>query len=219
MRISFEQDLKSLHEEIVKMLSMTEDAIDQAMSALKNQDVQLAKEVIAGDEKIDKQEARIEKLCLDIIVRQAPLARDLRRITSIFKLITDLERIADHAEDICEIVVRIYNQRLIKPLVDLPKMAGIARSMVAKVITAFMQGDVQLALEVCAEDEKADDLYNAIYNELIAMIKNNPAVAEQAVALISIAKYFERIADHATNIGEWVVFNETGKHKQLAARY
>ena len=212
MRISFEQDLKMLHEEIVKMLSMTEEAIDQAMVALKNQDVELAKKVIAGDDIIDDQEAKIEKLCLDIIVRQAPLARDLRKITSIFKLITDLERIADHAEDISEIVVKIYNQRLMKPLVDLPKMAGIARAMVSKVITAYMQGDMELALLACRDDQIVDDYYVKIYNELIEMMKSNPAVVEQGVALIAIAKYLERIADHATNIGEWAVFSESGKH-------
>ena len=215
MRISFEEDLKVLHEEVVKMLSMTEEAIDQAMSALKNQDVVLAKKVIAGDDLIDEQEGKIEKLCLDIIVRQAPLAKDLRRITSIFKLITDLERIADHAEDISAIVVKIYNQRLIKPLIDLPKMASIARTMVSRVITAYMQGDTQLALEACRDDEVVDEYYLKIYNELVQMMKSNPAVVEQGVALIAIAKYLERIADHATNIGEWAVFSESGKHPHL----
>jgi phosphate transport system protein len=215
MRISFDQDLKMLHEEIVKMLSMTEEAIDQAMVALKNQDVELAKKVIAGDDIIDSQEAKIEKLCLDIIVRQAPLAGDLRKITSIFKLITDLERIADHAEDISAIVVKIYNERLMKPLIDLPKMANIARAMVSKVIAAYMQGDMELALQACRDDQIVDDYYVKIYNELIEMMKSNPAVVEQGVALITIAKYLERIADHATNIGEWAVFSESGKHPHL----
>ncbi len=216
LRISFEEDLKSLHLQIVKMLSLTEEAIDMAMDALKNQDVKLAKKVIQGDDIIDKQERKIEKLCLDILVRQNPVAGDLRRITSTFKLITDLERIADHAEDISEIVVRIYNQRLIKPLIDMPVIADMARSMVARVITAYMNQDVDLAIKVCEDDNQVDDIYRRIYNELIEMMKSNPAVVEQAVALISIAKYFERIADHATNIGEWVVFNETGKHKHLS---
>ena len=212
MRISFDQDLKMLHEEIVKMLSMTEEAIDGAMVALKNQDVELARKVIAGDDIIDSQEAKIEKLCLDIIVRQAPLAGDLRKITSIFKLITDLERIADHAEDISEIVVKIYNERLMKPLVDLPKMAGIDRTMVSEVIAGYMQGDIELALEACKDDQIVDDYYVKIYNELIEMMKSNPAVVEQGVALITIAKYLERIADHATNIGEWAVFSQSGEH-------
>lgn len=216
LRVSFEEDLNNLHEQIVKMLSMTEEAIDMAMEALKSQDVDLAKQVIKGDDKIDKQERKIEKLCLDILVRQTPVASDLRRITSTFKLITDLERIADHAEDISEIVVRIYNQRFIKPLIDMPIMADMARSMVGRVITAYMHQDIELAIEVCENDKDVDDIYHRIYNELIEMMKNNSTVVEQAVALISIAKYFERIADHATNIGEWVVFNETGKHKHLS---
>ena len=214
-RISFEEELKTLHKEITKMLSMTENAFDNAMTALKTQDVELAKKVIDGDDLIDEQERAIEKLCLEIMVRQSPLAGDLRRITSIFKLITDLERIADHAEDICEIIIRIYNQRLIKPLVDLPVMADMARSMVSGAIRAFMAQDIDLAKRVCAEDDAVDEAYYRIYGELVEMMKANPAVVEQAVALISIAKYFERIADHATNVAEWVVFNVTGDHKHI----
>ncbi len=214
-RISFEQELTSLHEEIIKMLSMTEKAFDNAMEALKTQNLELAKEVIAGDDKIDDQERAIERLCLEIMVRQNPVAGDLRRITSIFKLITDLERIADHAEDICEIVVRIYNQRLIKPLVDLPIMADMARSMVSRSIKAFMQQDTEMAKAVGKDDAQVDEMYYKIYNELVEMMKANPAVVEQAVALVSIAKYFERIADHATNVAEWVIFNVTGDHKHI----
>lgn len=214
-RISFEEELKALHEEITKMLSMTEQAFDDAMTALKTQNVELARKVIAGDDKIDDQERSIEKLCLEIMVRQSPLAGDLRRITSIFKLITDLERIADHAEDICEIVVKIYNQRLIKPLVDLPIMADMARSMVSRAIRSFMQQDTELAKAVGKDDSAVDEMYYKIYNELVEMMKANPAIVEQAVALISIAKYFERIADHATNVAEWVIFNVTGHHKHI----
>ncbi len=214
-RIPFEEELALLHDEIIIMLSMTEKAFDNAMEALKTQNLELAKEVIAGDDDIDNQERAIEKLCLEIMVRQNPVAGDLRRITSIFKLITDLERIADHAEDICEIVVRIYNQRLIKPLVDLPIMADMARSMVSRAIKAFMQQDIKMAKEVGKDDAQVDEMYHKIYNELIEMMKANPAVVEQAVALVSIAKYFERIADHATNVAEWVIFNVTGKHKHI----
>ncbi len=214
-RISFEEELKALHKEITKMLSMTEKAFDNAMTALKTQNVDLAREVIKGDDLIDEQERAIEKLCLEIMVRQSPLAGDLRRITSIFKLITDLERIADHAEDICEIIIKIYNQRLIKPLIDLPIMADMARSMVSRAIRSFMQQDTELAREVCGDDDGVDQMYFKIYGELVEMMKANPAVVEQAVALISIAKYFERIADHATNVAEWVIFNVTGDHKHI----
>jgi len=215
VRKSFEEELQVLHEHITKMLSLTESAIDKAIIALKTQDIDLAKEVIEGDTVIDMQENAIEKLCLEIMVRQSPMAKDLRRITSIFKLITDLERIADHAEDICEIVVRIYNKKFIKPLIDLPIMANKARNMVTKVITAYMQSDIELAYEVCRDDDFVDDMHRTIYDELIVIMKNNPNTIEQAVALIAISKYFEKIADHATNIGEWVVFNETGQHKHI----
>jgi len=214
-RLSFEEELGLLHEQFTNMLSLTESAIDDAITALKNQDADLAQKVIEGDDEIDKLERKIEKVCLEIMVRQNPIASDLRRVTSIFKLITDLERIADHAEDISEIVIRIKDQKYVKPLVDLPIMANKARAMVTKVIRSYMQRDIDLAYEVCDDDNAVDEINIKIYNELVEMIKGNPALAEQAVALISIAKYFERIADHATNIAEWVVFNETGKHKRI----
>ena len=215
MRVLFEEELKKLHNEIVVMLSMTEEQIDKTLEALKAQDVELAQKVVDGDDAVDKQEIKIEKLCLEIIVRQAPVAKDMRRVTSIFKLITDLERIADHAEDICGIIVDVYHQRHIKPLVKIPKMAKMARSMVSRVITAYMQNDTDLAKEVAKDDEDVDNVYHNLTVELIEAMKNNPSAVEQAVALIQIAKHFERMADHATNIAEWVIFNETGKHKSL----
>ncbi len=214
-RLSFEEEMGLLHEQFTNMLSLTENAIDKAIVALKTQDAALAKEIIEGDDEIDKAERKIEKSCLEIMVRQNPIASDLRRVTSIFKLITDLERIADHAEDISEIVIRIKDQKYLKPLVDLPNMANKARGMVTKVIRSYLQRDVDMAYEVCAEDNAVDEMNHKITNDLIEMIKGNPASAEQAVALISITKYFERIADHATNIAEWVVYNETGKHKHI----
>ncbi len=214
-RLSFDEELGLLHEQFTYMLSLTENAIDQAIVALKTQDAELAQKIIDGDDEIDKVERKIEKLCLEIMVRQNPIASDLRRVTSIFKLITDLERIADHAEDISDIIIRIKDQKYLKPLVDLPIMANKARAMVTKVIRSYLQRDVDMAYEVCADDNAVDEMNHKIYNDLVEMIKANPASAEQAVALISITKYFERIADHATNIAEWVVFNETGKHKRI----
>jgi phosphate transport system protein len=214
-RLSFEEEMGLLHEQFTNMLSLTENAIDKAIVALKTQDAALAQEIIDGDDEIDKAERKIEKSCLEIMVRQNPIASDLRRVTSIFKLITDLERIADHAEDISEILIRIKDQKYLKPLVDLPNMANKARAMVTKVIRSYLQRDVDMAYEVCAEDSAVDEMNHQITNDLIEMIKGNPASAEQAVALISITKYFERIADHATNIAEWVVYNETGKHKHI----
>lgn len=215
VRVLFDEELNALHEKIVKMLSLTEQAIDMTIEALKKQDVAMAEQVIAGDDAIDKLERKIEKMCLEIMVRQTPVASDMRRVTSIFKLITDLERIADHAEDICQIIVDVYHERHIKPLVDIPVMAKMARSMVSRVISAYMTNDTDLAVEVCKDDAEVDEIFYKIYNDLIELMKTDTMIIEQAVALLSIAKYFERIADHATNIGEWIVFNETGKHKHL----
>jgi len=215
MRILFQEELNSLHENISKMLYLTENAIDKAIEALKTQNVALAQEVIDGDDDIDKLERDIEKLCLEILIRQAPMATDFREVTATFKLITDLERIADHAEDICQIIVSIYNERYVKPLIDIPLMANTARVMVNKAITSFLNKDKALAMEVCKQDNEVDELYRKIYSELIDIMKSNPSAVEQCAALLQIAKYFERIADHATNIGEWVVFNITGKHKHI----
>jgi len=215
MRIVFEEELKTLHEQIVVMLSMTEEQIDKTLEALKTQDLALAKDVIDGDDAIDKQEKKIEKQCLEIIVRQSPVAKDMRRVTSIFKLITDLERIADHAEDICTLIVNVYHQKQIKPLVKIPNMAKMARSMVSRVITAYMQNDIELAKEVAADDEGVDEIYHDLKVQVIDVMKANPSCVEEGVALIQIAKHFERIADHATNVAEWIIFNETGKHKSL----
>jgi phosphate transport system protein len=194
------------------MGSMVEDSIDKAIVALKQHDIGLAKKIIENDDVIDGLEQEIEKECLTLIARQQPLAKDLRAIGAALKMITDMERIADHSADIAKITIKMANQNYIKPLIDIPKMAELAKDMVNKSIDAYVNLDIDIAQKVCESDDEVDDLFNKIVAELIIIMKNDFQAVEQATDLMFIAKYLERMADHATNIGEWVIFNVTGEH-------
>ena len=215
-RHSFDQGLDDLHLELIKMGSLVEESIDNTIAALKKQDVELARQVFLNDDVIDDMEQIIEKKCMNLIARQQPLAKDLRAISTALKIITDMERIADHSADIAELTIRMANTKYIKPLIDIPKMADMAKQMVNKSIDAYVRQDINLAEEVCASDDDVDDLFNKIILELVNIMKNDSEAIEQAIDFMFIAKYLERMADHATNIGEWVVFNVTGEHDHLA---
>ena len=207
-----DNELESLHNNMLKMASLTEESIEKTIIALKKQDVELAKEVFKGDDLIDDLERIIEKQCLNLIALQQPLAKDLRTTGAALKIITDIERIADQSADIAEITIRMASEKYIKPLVDIPKMAECARVMVSKVIDAYIRQDVELAKSVAACDDEVDELFYKIILELTGIMKNSPDTVEQAIDLILIAKHLERMADHAINIGEWVIYNVTGKH-------
>jgi phosphate transport system protein len=211
----FEEQLSELKDMLIAMAVNAENSIDLAMTALKSRDMELARKVMAGDDVIDEQERQIEIKCIELIARQQPIAADLRLISMILKMITDIERIADHSSDISEITLRLGEEEHIKPLVDIPKMAEVAREMVHHAIRAFVNNDMDTALKVCRRDDEVDRLFENVVVDLSAMMKANPAVVDRAIDLLFIAKYLERVGDHATNIGEWVVFNITGKHKHL----
>lgn len=211
----FDEKLTELRDLLLEMATGTEASIDMAMTALKTRDMDLARKVIDGDDVIDALEQRIETLCLELIARQQPIAADLRLISMVLKMITDIERIADHSTDISEITLRLGQEEPIKPLVDIPKMAEVAREMVHHAIRAFVNNDMELAVEVCRRDDEVDNLFAKIILDLSTMMKADPAVVDRAIDLILIAKYLERVGDHATNIGEWVAFNINGKHTHL----
>lgn len=211
-----ERELEELHLDIIKMGSLVEESIEKTILALKNQDVNLAKKIFKDDDEIDDIEQKIEKKCLNILARQQPLAKDLRTVGATLKIITDLERIGDHSSDIAEITIRMAGEKYIKPLIDIPKMAGLAKQMVNKSIDSYIKQDIDLAKKVCASDDEVDDLFHKIVLELVNIIKNDSSAVEQAVDFMFIAKYLERMADHATNIGEWTVYNVTGEHERLA---
>lgn len=215
-RSFFDRELEELHLDMIGMGSLVEESIENTIIALKKQDISLARHILINDDIIDDYEKKIERRCLNLIARQQPLAKDLRTISAALKIITDMERIADHSSDIAEITIRMANQKYIKPLIDIPKMAELAKRMVNKSIDAYIKQDIDLAKAVCSSDDEVDDLFMKITLELMNIAKNDSNSVEQAIDLILIAKYLERMADHATNIGEWVIYNVTGEHNHLA---
>ena len=215
MRNKFDEQLSTLNKKLIEMGAMIENAISQTSFALVNQDVALAKRIIASDNDIDRQERDIEALCLRLLLQQQPVAKDLRLISAALKMITDMERIGDHAEDISELTVLLAGSPYIKKLEHIPQMADATMKMLTDSIDAFVKKDLELAHFVINYDDVVDDLFVTIKNDLIELIREDSANGEQAIDLIMIAKYFERIGDHAVNIAEWVEFSITGKHVKL----
>ena len=213
MRNRFDKQLDQLNNELIEMGSLIEQAIAMAINALVNKDVEKAQQAIAFDDEVDRQEKEIEGLCLKLLLQQQPVAKDLRLISAALKMITDMERIGDHASDISEITISMANSPHIKKFDHIQEMAKETTVMVVISIDAFVKKDIELANNVIQQDDVVDDLFVEIKQELIEMIKENPEYAEQATDLIMIGKYFERIGDHATNIAEWVIFSIVGKHE------
>lgn len=213
MRSRFDKELENLNLELIKMGSLIENSIEASANALINKDLSLVKKVNEYEIEIDEMEKTIESHCLKLLLQQQPVASDLRLISTALKMITDMERIGDNAEDIAEIAKYLVDQKFIKDIVHIPQMAEATIIMVRKSIDAFVNKDKELALEVCASDDIVDDLFDVIKTELIEMIYKDKENGEQAIDLLMIAKYFERIGDHAQNIAEWVIFSITGEHK------
>lgn len=212
MRNRFDKELDLLNNELIEMGRLVEKSIENVTQALVTKDIELARTVIKADDEIDNMEDIIEARCLKLILQQQPVARDLRLISSILKMITDLERIGDQAQDIGEIFLTFSEEDYIKDLIHLPKMAQATIKMVRESVDSFVKRDVELAHKVIEYDDVVDDLFVIIKDELIALIRYDLANGEQAIDLLMIAKYFERIGDHAQNIAEWVVFSITGEH-------
>lgn len=213
MRSNFDKELDSLNNELIKMGSLVEERIENAVKALISRDINLAKDIIRRDSEIDDMEKDIESKCLKLLLKQQPVAGDLRLISSILKMITDLERIGDHAQDICEIALIISNEKYIKELTHIPQMAEATMYMVKNSIDAFVNHNMDLAYEVINFDDKVDNLFDIIKDELILLIREDVNNGEQAINFLMISKYLERIGDHAENIAEWVLFSITGKHR------
>jgi phosphate transport system protein len=215
VRRSFQDELKHLTDDLLLMGNLVEQSIEKAVRSLKEQDLELAEQVVAEDDRIDAMELDIEAKCLTLIARQQPMARDLRKIATGLKIITDLERIADHASDIAKLALRIGNEPLIKPLIDIPLMADKSRAMVKKALDSFVQEDVKLAFEVCKDDDELDNYHNQIFRELLTYMMEDPRTIKQATYLLFVSSYLERIGDHATNLGEWLIYMVTGERKDL----
>lgn len=213
MRTRFNEQLTEMNNSLIRMGAMIEYAIALASKALTTQDAELARKAIECDVEIDEMEKVIESQCLKLILHQQPIARDLRLISTALKMITDMERIGDHATDISEITLILSDAVYIKDLEHLPQMAKETIKMVSDSIDAYVNKDLNLANAVIAHDDVVDDLFCRIKNDLIDLISQDVKNGEQALDLLMIAKYFERIGDHAVNIAEWVIFSITGEHK------
>ena len=213
VRNRFDEQLHTLNHELLEMGALIERAIRSATDALVKQDVEAALQAIAADKEVDQAERDIESLCLKLLLQQQPVARDLRLISSALKMITDMERIGDQASDIAELVIYLSKEPYRKELKHLPQMAENAIRMVTGALDAYVRKDVALAQEVMAMDDAIDALFVTVKDELIALIRNDASAGSQAIDLLMIAKYYERIGDHAQNIAEWVEYALTGRHK------
>ena len=215
MRNRFDQQLEALNQALIEMGGLIEDAIENAVEALLKKDAGLARKAIALDASVDDKERAIERLCLQLLLQQQPVARDLRTISAALKMITDLERLGDQAADISEITLHLREEPYILNLHRIPQMGKTAIGMVRDSIDALISRDMDLAHEVIARDDQVDQLFLEVRQDLIDLIREDPAHGSQAMDLLMVAKYMERIGDHATNVAEWVLFAITGVHKTV----
>lgn len=216
MRNRFDEQLDQLNSHLLEMGALIERSIQNATQALIEQNVSAAREAITADRDIDQKEREIESLCIKLLLQQQPVAKDLRLISAAHKMITDMERIGDQAADISDIVIYIADQPYIKELVHLPQMGQKAIQMVRGSLDAYVNKDLELAQSVMAMDDEIDNLFTVVKAELIEQIHHDAETGEQAMDLLMIAKYYERIGDHAQNIAEWVEYALTGKHKGVS---
>ena len=213
MRSKFDEQLALLNKEMILMGALCEDIITQVMAALAEEDTRLFEKIAALGAEIDQKERTIESMCLKLLLQQQPVARDLRQISAALKMITDMERIGDQAEDIAEIIPFV-EKRSVRTDTLLREMADASIRMVTESVDAFVGQDVDQAAKVIADDDIVDGYFTQIKQELVREIIESPADGECSIDLLMIAKYFERIGDHATNIAEWVVFSVTGVHRK-----
>ncbi len=213
MRTRFDMELEQLNSDMIAMGALCENAISEAMQSLFSADKAAAQRTIEEDREIDQKEKDIEALCLRLLLQQQPVARDLRVISSALKMITDMERIGDQAADIAELIRHMHLTPVSRQNKHLSKMADAAKKMVTESIDAFVKKDAALATKVLADDDLVDSLFLKLRHDIIEMIAADPGCGEEAVDVLMIAKYLERIGDHATNIAEWVLFSITGTHE------
>lgn len=214
-RKEFDQGLEQLHHLLVEMGNFVEHALVESMEALKDVDVERARLVISEDPRLNAMEEKIMEIGSKLIATQQPVAKDLRRILSAFRIASDLERMGDLSVDIAKVVLRLEGQSLIKPLIDLPRMAEIVQTMTYESIQSFIQENVDLAYKMAKDDDQVDALYGQITRELMLLMIENPRNIAQASLLSFVGRYMERFGDHATNIGESVVYLVTGSRPDL----
>ena len=207
MRSKFDEQLVELNDEMIKMGAMIETAITSAVKALSQADEELARKIMASDIEVDQAEKRIEDICFNLLIQQQPVARDLRTITAAMKMVTDMERIGDHAADISEMTIFMGKSKRLASFEHINKMAAETMLMLNMSIEAYIERDAVKATEVIKHDDIVDDLFSEAKSDIIKLILENPSDGEEATDLLMVAKYFERIGDHATNIAEWVIYS------------
>ena len=211
MQRHFDRDIEEIKAQLLRMGAMVEEAMQQSIGALLELDVPRAEQVIANDDRIDQMEVQIDQHVIELIAKMQPAAGDLRFVATVMKITPELERIADLAQDVCERVIELAREPLIKPLVYLPRLAGDAQTMVRDALDAFVRGDSKLALEVIRRDDVVDQLTEDSFRALLTYMLENPRNISPAIRLTFIGKYFERMADGATNICEMVVYLVEGR--------
>ena len=215
IRHEYINDLENLRGAVVAMSSMVDKAISRSIESLIRQDIRMAEEVVAADRAVNKQRWATEEDALRIIATQAPMAGDLRNIAAAIHIVTDLERMGDHAAGIAKIVIDTASEPLLKPLVDIPRMAEVARAMLNDAITAYIEADSDAARRIAMQDDDVDALYEQIYRELLTYMLADPSTINRATRLLWVGHNLERIADRVTNICERVVFAETGELTEI----
>jgi phosphate transport system protein len=213
-RESFHRHLHELEDDLLVLGSMVEKALERSMAALKNRDLELARQVIADDAKVNQKRFDIEEKCIDLIATQQPMASDLRIIIAVLNIIVDLERIADHAEGNAKIAVMIGNEPPLKPLIDLPRMCQKTVEMLRRSLDAFINRDAEAARRICDEDDEVDNLYDQVFRELLTFMAEDSKTITRATRLIWVGHNLERSADRVTNICERVIYVVTGKMEE-----
>jgi phosphate transport system protein len=220
VREAYHKALKELQEEVLELGDMVITAVKDSVEALKNRDIERSKEIVKNDLLINQKRFDIEERCILLIATQQPMAVDLRVLTAILNIITDLERIGDYAEGNAKISLLIGEEPLVKPLIDVPRMADKGLSMLERCLKAFIERDAKTAKEICNEDDEVDALYEQVYRELLLLMIENPKIIKGATYLIWVAHNMERVADRVTNIAERIVFMVKGKMEELnVSRY
>ncbi len=207
MRLKFDEQLRMLNNEVILMSTMIEEAIQGAVDALFTQNVEKARQIMRDDVLVDQEQKRIENICFQLLIQQQPVARDLRMITAAMKMVTDMERIGDHAADISELTVMLAGSPLLLNAEHIKRMAAETMTMLMHAVEAYVEHDLEKAKEVIEHDDIVDELFVKVKSELIEVMQKHTEYEENAADLLMVNKYLERVGDHATNIAEWVIFS------------
>jgi phosphate transport system protein len=218
-RQAFDEQLEELERRLVEMGTLVADMLDKAVRALRDHDVELAREVITADDTVDQMDLEIEQQCMRLLALQQPMSRDLRTIGTVVKVIADVERVGDYSLDIAKTAIKLAETTYFEPLEDIQRMADLVRKMMRLSLEALVEGDLERVHQVVALDDQVDRLWYKLQDQLAARMQRQPELVPQATALLLVARYLERTADHTVNIAERVAYRETGKLEALAASH